>query len=168
MSRRENDLYEQHAQSVYRYLFSLSRETDIAEELTQETFYQAMKNLDSFRGDSSPLVWLCAIAKRLWFKELERRKRTVPDDQEVLAQAAAPDDPAGEYEEKEQRLLLYQAIQKLDPQTREVIYLRLSGDFSFGEIGSLLGHSEVWARVRFYRGKEELMKLLGGGKHDRQ
>lgn len=168
MSRRESDLYEQHAQRVYRYLFSLSREADTAEELTQETFYQAMKNVDAFRGDSSPLVWLCAIAKRLWFKELERRKRMVPDPQAVLAKAAAPDDPAGEYEEKEQRLRLYQAIQTLDPQTREVIYLRLSGDFSFGEIGGLLGRSEVWARVRFYRGKEELIKRLGGGRHDEQ
>ena len=168
MPHRENAFYEQYAQKIYRYLFSLCRNADIAEELTQETFYQALKNLNSYRGDSSPLVWLCAIAKRLWFKELERRKRTVPDSEDLLALTAAPDDPAGEYEEKEQRLLLYQAIQKLDIQTREVIYLRLSGDFSFGEIGSLLGRSEVWARVRFYRGKEELMKLLGGGKHDRK
>ena len=54
------------------------------------------------------------------------------------------------------------ALQKLAPETREVIYLRLAGEFSFGEIGEILGRSEVWARVRFYRGKEELTRLMGG------
>ena len=55
------------------------------------------------------------------------------------------------------------AMQRLDGDTREVIHLRLAGDFSFREIGDILGKSEVWARVRFYRGKEELAKLMGGG-----
>lgn len=53
-------------------------------------------------------------------------------------------------------------MQQLDTETREVIYLRLSGDFSFREIGGILGRSEVWARVRFYRGKEQLTRILGG------
>lgn len=53
-------------------------------------------------------------------------------------------------------------MQRLDADTREVMHLRLSGDFSFREIGEILGRSEVWARVRFYRGKGELTKLLGG------
>ena len=69
---KDEDLYTEHAKNVYRYLFSLSGEADTAEELTQETFYRALKSLDSYRGEASPQVWLCAIAKRLWFKELER------------------------------------------------------------------------------------------------
>ena len=56
----------------------------------------------------------------------------------------------------------------LDPDTREVIYLRLAGEFSFREIGGLLGRSEVWARVRFYRGKEELARNMGGEHHGGQ
>jgi RNA polymerase sigma factor (sigma-70 family) len=156
------DLYEQHAQQVYRYLFSLSREADTAEELTQETFCQALKGLSSFRGESSPQVWLFAIAKRLWFKELERRKRTAPMEEQTLVHLMADDDPAAELERRDKKYLLYQAMQRLDSETREVVYLRLAGDFSFREIGSILGHTEVWARVRFYRGKERLAQLLGG------
>lgn len=57
---------------------------------------------------------------------------------------------------------LYRAMQQLDAETREVIHLRLAGDFSFRDIGDILGHSEVWARVRFYRGKEKLVKIIGG------
>lgn len=162
MAHRGEDLYEQHARQVYRYLFSITAEADTAEELTQETFYQALKNLDSFRGDSTPQVWLCAIAKRLWYKELERRKKTVPLEEEQFSAVAAPEDTAEEMERREERLVLYRAMQRLDGDTREVIHLRLAGEFSFRDIGEILGKSEVWARVRFYRGKEELAKLIGG------
>ena len=131
-------------------------------ELCQETFCQALRQLGSFRGDCTPQVWLCAIAKRLWYKELERRKRNVPLEEEHLAGQAAPDDPAQETEQREGRLALYRAMQQLDPDTRDVIHLRLAGDFSFRDIGDILDRSEVWARVRFYRGKEELARIMGG------
>lgn len=167
MPHRGEDFYEKHALSVYRYLFSLTGEADTAEELTQETFCQALRNMDTYRGDSTPQVWLCAIAKRLWFKELDRRKRTAPVPDDALLHVAAPDDPAGEYEEKERRVTLYRAIQRLDSETRDVIYLRLAGEFSFREIGEILGRSEVWARVRFYRGKEALANIIGGDKNER-
>ena len=166
MAWNGEDIYQQHAEGVYRYLFALCREADTAEELTQETFYQALKSLPSFRGDCAPQTWLCAIAKRLWYQELSRRGRTVPMDGEALAQLPAPDDPALEAEERDDKLLLYRAMQKLDGETREVIYLRLAGDFSFREIGAILGHTEVWARVRFYRGKERLAELMGGNGHE--
>ena len=162
MAHRGEDLYEQHAQLVYRYLFSLCRDADLAEELCQETFCQALRQLGSFRGDCTPQVWLCAIAKRLWYKELERRKRNVPLEEEHLAGQAAPDDPAQETEQREGRLALYRAMQQLDPDTREVIHLRLAGDFSFRDIGDILDRSEVRARVRFYRGKDELARIMGG------
>lgn len=167
MPRRGEDFYTLYAQNVYRYLFSLTSEADVSEELTQETFYQALKHMDTYRGDSTPQVWLCAIAKRLWFKELERRKRTTPMDEDLLAHVAAPDNPANACEERDRRFTLYRAMQQLDAETREVIHLRLAGDFSFRDIGEILGRSEVWARVRFYRGKEELTKILGGDHDER-
>lgn len=156
------DLYTRHAEYVYRYLFALCGEADTAEELTQETFCQALKSLRSFRGDCTPQVWLCAIAKRLWWKELDRRGRTAPLEDELLARLPAPDDPAAEAEAREERLALYRAMQRLSPETREVIYLRLAGELPFRDIGAILGRSEVWARVRFYRGKEELARIMGG------
>ena len=162
MAHRGEDLYEQHAQLVYRYLFSLCRDADLAEELCQETFCQSLRQLGSFRGDCTPQVWLCAIAKRLWYKELERRRRDVRLEEGRLAGQAAPGAPAQETEQREGRLALYRAMQQLDPDTREVIHLRLAGDFSFRDIGDILDRSEVWARVRFYRGKEELARIMGG------
>lgn len=166
MSHKGEDFYELYAQNIYRYLFSLTGEADTAEELTQETFCRALKSINTYRGESTPQVWLCAIAKRLWFKELERRKRTVLVDESDLYHIASPDDPAKEYEDQQKRVALYRAMQKLDAETREVIHLRLAGEFSFRDIGEILGRSEVWARVRFYRGKEELMKIIGGDNNE--
>ena len=88
------------------------------------------------RGLHASGIRLCAIAKRLWYKELERRKRNVPLEEEHLAGQAAPDDPAQETEQREGRLALYRAMQQLDPDTREVIHLRLAGDFSFRDMGT--------------------------------
>lgn len=164
MRGKAEDMYVRHAQSVYRFLLSLTGEADTAEELTQETFYQALKSMDTYRGESSPQVWLCAIAKRLWFKELKQRRRSTQIDERTIANVAAPNDLEKDYEKQEDRAALYRAMQQLDADTREVIHLRLAGDFSFRDIGDILGRSEVWARVRFYRGKEELSKLIGGDK----
>lgn len=166
MKGKGEDFYEQHAKAVYRYLFSLSGEADTAEELTQETFYQALKSMKTYRGDSSPQVWLCAIAKRLWYKELARRSRTFCADESSFWHIEAPDDPAKECERRDERLALYRAMQQLDADTREVIHLRLTGEFSFRDIGDILGRSEVWARVRFYRGKERLAKIMGGDRDE--
>ena len=166
MRDKAEDIYERYAQTVYRFLFSLTGEADISEELTQETFYQALRSMDTYRGESSPQVWLCAIAKRLWYKELERRKRNTQMDETTLANIAASDDVEKGYENREDRVALYWAMQQLDADTREVIHLRLAGDFSFREIGDILGRSEVWARVRFYRGKEKLAKMIGGDTYE--
>ena len=113
MAHKGEDFYELYAQSVYRYLFSLTGEADTSEELTQETFCQALKSINTYRGESTPQVWLCAIAKRLWFKELECRQRTVLVDESGLSHVAAPDDPAKEYEDRQQRFALYRAMQQV-------------------------------------------------------
>ena len=62
-----DEIYQQYADEVKRFLVCLTGDSDLAEELTQETFYQALKNLNSFRGDCAPQTWLCAIAKNAFF-----------------------------------------------------------------------------------------------------
>ena len=67
--------YVQHAKDVYRYLLSLSHDADLAEELTQETFFRAMKTMSSYDGSCKLSVWLCQIAKHLWYQWMDRRAR---------------------------------------------------------------------------------------------
>ena len=59
---------------------------------------------------------------------------------------------------KDNKLKLFEALQKLDPNTREVMYLRLTGDLTFKEIGKILNRTESWAKVTFFRGKQKLIK----------
>ncbi|MGG1551265.1 RNA polymerase sigma factor [Paenibacillus ferrarius] len=152
-------LYENYAQTVYRYLYSITQNADLSEELTQETFYQAMKTIHQFRGECKLSVWLCQIAKRAWYKELSKNKKK----SSISLEEMEPPLPAARNMEKdvllnEEKLAMFRSLQQLDAKTKEVMYLRLSGELSFGEIGDILGQSENWARVTFYRGKQKMSK----------
>ena len=150
-------VYEEYAPTVYRYLFCLTRDRALSEELTQETFYQALRSVKNFRGDCKISVWLCQIAKRLWYRELKRRKKAViiPLEEEKLVSAQ---DVEGDFLEKENRAEFYRQLHLLDENTREVMYLRLTGELSFEEIGDILGKTANWARVTFYRGRQKIAK----------
>ena len=151
-------VYRQHAQTVYKFLLAQCRDPDLAEELTQETFYQAVRSVDRFDGSCKVSVWLCQIAKPLWYQHLRRRRREAPLPEEF------PEVPAPSAEEgllaREDQLQLLRQVHALPPDAREVVYLRAFGGLSFREIGDVLGRSETWARVTFYRSKE---KLRNGG-----
>jgi len=152
-------LYREYFETVYKYLFSITRNADLSEELTQETFYQAVKTYDSFRGDSKVSVWLCQIAKHLWYKEYKLINRQSSDSLEDLSDLIPSDIHVEQtVVESDAKVQLYQKIQKLDEKTREVIYLRLTGELSFREIGEILEKNETWARVTFYRGKQKMMR----------
>jgi RNA polymerase sigma-70 factor (ECF subfamily) len=151
-------VYEDNVKAVYKYLFCLTHNADISEELTQETFYQATKGIHNFRGDCKISVWLCQIAKRLWYKELNKQKKiTVPID-DMNSDIQSFENIEQDYLLNVEKVELFRLLHNFDEQTREVIYLRLTGELSFTEIGEILGKTETWARVTFYRGKQKLMK----------
>lgn len=150
------EIYKEYFEVVNKYLFCLTKNSDIAEELTQETFYRAVKKIDKFKGECKVQVWLCQIAKNLWIDELKRNKR--------YADIETKDVEAKENTENliilvNEKINLFKKMQNLDEKTKEVIYLRLTGDLSFKEIGDILNKSENWARVTFYRGKQKLKEV---------
>ena len=158
-----NAIYRQHAQTVYKFLLSQTRAPGLAEELTQETFYQAVRSIDRFDGKCKVSVWLCQIAKHLWYQQLRKQKREVPLSEEGVDVPL----PSAEEEtlDRAGRLELLRQVHSLPEPCREVVYLRAFGDLSFREIGDVLGKTETWARVTFYRGKE---KLRSGGACDEE
>jgi len=154
-----DELYSEYFQTVFKYMFCITHDADLSEELTQETFYQAMKTCESFRGDCKVSVWLCQIAKRLWYKEYSKRKRQGFNSIDDIAESLpAEESIEKDVVEKESKIELYKRISSLDEKTREVIYLRLTGELSFREIGDILLKNETWARVTFYRGKQKLAR----------
>jgi RNA polymerase sigma-70 factor (ECF subfamily) len=149
------DIYQKHAQTVYRFLLSLTHDPDLSEELTEDTFLQAIKSLKRYDGSCKISVWLCQIAKHLWYKELERRrKQGLPE--ELPETFSAPEKDVFNHERAE----LYAAIHKLSEEQREIVLLRLTGEFGFREIGEIIGKSEGFVRTTFYRAKENLRRIL--------
>lgn len=150
-------LYKENAKIVYRYLLSLCRNRTLAEDLTQEMFLRAYQSLERYDGSCRLSTWLCQIGRHIWYQHLEKNKREIPMEPE--------DGPAPVHSRPEETVIskmelmdTLKEMQKLPPQMREVIYLRTAAELSFREIGEVLGKSENWARVNFYRGKEMLIK----------
>lgn len=152
-------IYEEYFEIVNKYLFCLTHNNDISEELTQETFYKAVKKIDTYKGNCKMSVWLCQIAKNLWYNELKKNKRMDLKNAEELEYLKSDENLENDYILKEDKINLYKKMQTLDEQTREVIYLRITGELSFKEIGDILNKTETWARVTFYRGKQKLKEV---------
>lgn len=158
------EVYRQHAQTVYKFLLAKTRDEHLAEELTQETFYQAVKSVDRFDGSCKVSVWLCQIAKHLWYQHLRKQKRETPRSPEDMPEAPGPS-AEERLLEQEGRMDLLRLVHGLPEPAREVVYLRAFGGLSFREIGDVCGKTETWARVTFYRSKE---KLRNGGADDEE
>ena len=158
------EVYRQHAQTVYKFLLAKTRDEHLAEELTQETFYQAVKSVDRFDGTCKVSVWLCQIAKHLWYQSLRKQKRETPLSPEDMPEAPGPS-AEERLLEQEGRMDLLRLVHGLPEPQREVVYLRAFGGLSFREIGDVCGRTETWARVTFYRSKE---KLRNGGADDEE
>jgi len=148
------EVYRRHARTVYRYLLTLTRDDDLAEELTQETFYQAIRSSDRFDGSCAVSTWLCAIAKNVLATYRRKHPAAEDVDEQTLPIPSAEEDALSETG----RLELLKKLHALREPYREVLYLRAFGGLSFREIGEVQGKTENWARVTFYRGKELLRK----------
>lgn len=151
-------IYIQYFETVNKYLFCLTHNNDISEELTQETFYKAVKKIDTYKGECKMSVWLCQIAKNSWYDYCKKNKKVISVEEELIAESQS-----NTTEEKvilnDEKISLFRKLQKLDEKTREVIYLRITGELSFKEIGIVLNKTENWARVTFYRGKNQLKEV---------
>ncbi|MCR5458675.1 MAG: sigma-70 family RNA polymerase sigma factor [Acetatifactor sp.] len=147
-------IYQQYAQTVYKYLISVTHNEDLAEDLTQETFYQAIRSIDRFDGRCKISTWLCAIAKNLYLSYLRKHKEHEDVDEMEIPVGSAENDVM----QSLGKMDLLRKFHGLEEPYREVTYLRVFGGLSFAEIGEILGKTENWARVTFYRGKEKLRK----------
>lgn len=151
------EIYKEYSITVYKYLFCLTQNRDISEELTQETFAIAVEDIKKFRGECKLSVWLCQIAKHLWYKELKKRKKNANVSFEEVNDTILYDESLEEIIcEKEEKLKLFKDMQKLDEKSREVMYLRMVGNLSYEEIGEILGKTANWSRVTFYRAKQKI------------
>ena len=154
-------IYEENFITVYRYVLSLSRNPHIAEDVTQETFFKALKSVKQFRGDCSLSVWLCQIAKNTYLKHLDKSKRSDLLQQKMQEDDRYVDGPEHAFVKKETTKQIHTVLHNMDEPYKEVFSLRTFGELSFADIGDLFGKSENWARVTYYRAKMKIKEALG-------
>ncbi len=151
------EIYKEHFGGVCKYVYSLCRNESVAEEITQETFYKAMENLDKFRGETRLFVWLCQIAKNTYFTYTKKQKRNVSD--EALDNSAGKDLEEAFFD-KETADKALRLLHELNEPYKEVFTLRVYGQLPFSQIGQLFGKSDSWARLIYYRAKQEIRRDL--------
>ena len=150
-------VYEKYHRELYLYIYSLSRNHHIAEDLTQETFLKALLSLPEEHGNIR--AWLYMVARNLFFNYREKASRNVSLEEE-MKRSDEEKDLLANMIENERKLQLYQALKKLDMKKREILVLQYFGDLSQKEIAAVLHITPENVRVLAYRAKKELKKYM--------
>lgn len=154
------EIYREYGKPVYRFLLKLTGSRDQAEELLQETFYQAFLHIDRFEGRCSVYTWLCQIGKNAWLKEYKRQKRFDGRVWEELEFADGNAPPEETVIRREEYRRVRQAVFQLEEPYREVFAMHIFGEVSLKEIAAEHGKSESWARVTYLRARKMLADVL--------
>ena len=152
-------IYSIYFKDVYYFLLSLSKDKEVAEDITSETFFKALKNIENFRGDSSIKTYLFQIAKNSYFDYLGKNKKIVSlDDFESIEKGSI--NTEDEFLEREESAHLRNLVETLKEPQKSIIKLRIWEELSFKDIGTVYGKSENWACVTFHRAKKILKNKL--------
>ena len=155
------ELYRTYFDIVYRYIRSISQDGALAEEVTQETFFKALKKADQFRGDCDVRVWLCQIAKNTLYDHLKKQEKQLLGDEKLEKIESAGGELLEEkLAQRSQAMEIHKVLHRLSEPYKEVFSLRTFGELTFREIGMLFGKSENWARVTYYRARVKIREEL--------
>ena len=153
------ELYRTYFDIVYRYIRSISQDEALAEEVTQETFFKALKKVDEFRGECDVRVWLCQIAKHTLYDHLKKEKKYLPGE-EIPEWAEGDEGFEKKLAQRSQAMEIHKVLHKLPEPYKEVFSLRTFGELNFREIGMIFEKSENWARVTYYRARVKIREEL--------
>lgn len=158
------NIYRQYSAMVYAYIMRLSGNAELAQELTQETFYQAVKSIESYNSNSSISTWLCGIAKHLYYDSLRSKRPCEQLNDEI----SSPDDFVEQLILKDQAMVAHRMLHLLEEPYREVFTLRTFCDLSHAEIAHLFGKSESWSRVTYYRARQLLQDAMKENNYEKK
>lgn len=151
-------LYRERYRLVHQVLLGLSRDPQLAEELTQETFFRAYINMAKLRNDGAAAVWLCRIARNLYFAWCREQQRLTSLEEQNEPAVSDMEEQVMDKELTEQAMAV---LAKLKEPYREVFSLRIFGGLSMKQISALYGKSESWARVTYYRARMQIVERMG-------
>lgn len=148
------DIYNHYFRDVYLYVYSLSNDKFVAEDITSETFIKAMNSIDSFKGTCDIRVWLCQIAKNCYFSYLRKNKRLVVIDK--LPEQKDETDVEKIISSSEESMKVHEILHNIGEPYKEVFTLRVFGELNFKQIGHLFGKSDNWACVTYHRARNKI------------
>ena len=149
-------LYKENYQFVFKYLLVLSKDKHLAEDLSQETFLKAIEKIKTFKGECKFSTWLCKIGKNLYLNYLKKHNRIKFLEEEKINNLTIT---LEELQNDEDNIKLYKEIEKLDNTTKEIMFFRIKENLSIKEIAKILGRTENYVSVIYYRGKEKLKEV---------
>lgn len=156
------EIYRTYFDDVYRYIRRLSGNESIADEITSETFFKAMRSINGFRGDCDIRVWLCQIAKNCYYTYIKKSAQTDSIDETEFSELPSGEATTEELLISHDEAARIRAVLHTLPETyKEVFMWRVFADMSFSQIGQLFGKSDNWACVTYHRAKVMIQTRLG-------
>ena len=159
MRRLLEELFRTYHNDVYRYLYSLSHEPSLSEDLASEVFLKVVKYIGTFRGEADIKTWLFSIARHEWYDYLRKKNRQIRTEAMTEFCESMDLGPEAQYHRQEIIRRIYRLLEQESERTRSIVMMRLDG-YSFYEIGQKYGISESSARVIDFRTKDKLRKIL--------
>lgn len=150
-------IYAEYFSEVYKFVLSLCQNPALAEEITQEAFFKALKHIDGFQGNCKMSTWLCKIAKNTFYSYAKKQKKEGIETLEILI---SDENIEERFVDKETAYAIHEVLHGLEEPYKEVFWLRTFGELSFAQIGALFDKTESWARVTYYRAKVTIRDRL--------
>ena len=150
------EMYRLYFKDVYLFILAISKSPDIAEEITQETFFKVLKNINKYRGECSVKTWLFQIAKNTYLSHIKKTKHQETEDKISDSESSSQHSMESMCISKDEALSIYKVLHYLEEPYKEVFTLRTLGELSFREIGEIFGRKEGWARVTYHRAKSKI------------
>lgn len=152
------EIYRLYFKDIYRYTLSLARDTNISEEIAQETLYKALNSIHQFDGTKDIRAWLFTIAKNTYFTYCKKKKVIVNEG--IFTEIQSDVCFVEKIIDEEHTFLIHQYLHTMNEPYKEVFTLRIFGELPFDTIGKLFGKSSGWARVTFHRAKIQIIEYM--------
>ncbi len=146
-----------HYKYVKSYALSLCLDESLAEDITQETFYNAIKKIDTFKNECKIETWLCSIAKNLFLNSKRKKQPDSINDFPYLVGGTTPEDNV--IKDENIKRILTEAV-RLDTPYKEVFYMKILGDMPYTTIADVFSKTENWARVTYFRARKQIEERI--------
>lgn len=157
------EIYEAYERYIFKYLYGLTLNFHLAEELTQETFFQVVKSIHRFRGDSHVSTWIYKIARNVYSQYCRKNTATTISIDENIFDIPDSNGPEEKFERKENNKLITDTLMQLSEKQREVLWLRDWQVLSYDEIAIITGHSVSWVKVNIHRARLAFKRIYCKG-----